>query len=49
MIWACRSNSVTRIVDANEVSFTSEISVFDSGGTATLVACGRMMRLSAPA
>ncbi len=36
MICACRSSSVTRIVDASDVSLTSEINVFDSGGTATL-------------
>ena len=48
MICASRNSSVTKIVDASEVSFTSEISVFDSGGTATRVACGKMIRRSAP-
>ncbi len=48
MICACRNSSVTRMVEASEVSLTSEINVFDSGGTATRVACGRMMRRSAP-
>jgi len=49
MICACLSSSVTRIVEASDVSFTSEINVFDSGGTATRAACGRMIRRSAPA
>lgn len=37
---------MTRTNDASEVSFTSEMKVFDSGGTLTLAACGRMMRRS---
>ena len=32
--------------DASDVSFTSEMNVFDSGGTETRAACGRMMRRS---
>ena len=47
-ICAVRNSSVTRIVDASDVSLTSEINVFDSGGTATRAACGRMIRRSAP-
>ena len=31
------------------MSFTSEMNVFDSGGTETRAACGRMMRRSAVA
>ena len=38
---------MTRISDASDVSFTSEMKVLDSGGTDTRAACGRMMRLSA--
>ena len=38
---------MTRISDASEVSLTSEMNVFDSGGTDTRAACGRMMRASA--
>ena len=30
--------------EASEVSFTSEMNVFDSGGTETRAACGRMIR-----
>ena len=46
---ALRNSSVTRMTEASEVSFTSEINVFDNGGTATLLACGRMIRRSDPA
>src|SRR5512145_2619778 len=41
-----RNSSVTRMSDASEVSFTSEMNVFDSGGTETRAACGRMTRRS---
>ena len=37
---------MTRISEASEVSFTSEMKVFESGGTETRAACGRMMRRS---
>lgn len=32
---------------ASDVSFTSEMNEFDSGGSATRVACGRITRRSA--
>ena len=37
---------MTRISDASDVSLTSEMNVFDSGGTETRAACGRMIRRS---
>ena len=39
-----RNSSGTVIAAASEVSLTSEMKVLDSGGTATRLACGRMMR-----
>jgi len=45
--WATRNMSVTSTVDASDVSFTSEISVFDSGGTAMRDAWGSTTRRSA--
>ena len=43
---ALRNSSVTRISEASDVSFTSEMNVFDSGGTETRAACGSTMRVS---
>ena len=43
---ALRSISVTRMVEASDVSLTSEMRVFDSGGTATRVAWGSTTRRS---
>src|SRR3954449_5598252 len=44
---ACRNSSVTRMSEASEVSLTRLMKVFDSGGTDTRAACGRMIRRSA--
>ena len=43
---ASRNSSVTRISEASEVSLTRLMKVFDSGGTDTRAACGRMIRRS---
>ena len=37
---------MTRIVEASDVSLTSEMNVLDSGGTATRTACGSTTRCS---
>ncbi len=43
---AFRNNSVTKINDAKDVSFTRLINVFDNGGIDTLAACGKIIRRS---